>query len=173
MKWLTETNIAFRLISSFFFPRLVFSTSAAGVIKTERQVNRPSLNTAPTANRRKARASSRWVTSTPQSSYQQHESCRHDSASNDLFRDTLLLDPPVTLWYFWSRYSFLFFFIRLSSPSFCSVSCFTLKFICSSANRSTSASTPLLKRARSIHSAALNQWNVSFHNQITCWTSFY
>lgn len=41
---------------------LLCSTSAAGAIKTEQQVNQRNLNTAPTANRRKARPSSRWVT---------------------------------------------------------------------------------------------------------------
>lgn len=39
-----------------------FSTSAAAATRTERRENQPSPSTAPTASRRKARPSSRWVT---------------------------------------------------------------------------------------------------------------
>lgn len=59
MQWNTETDPRLHLK---FVLCLIFSTSAAGVIKTEQQVNQPNLNTAPTANRRKARPSIRWVT---------------------------------------------------------------------------------------------------------------
>lgn len=68
-----------------------FSTSAAAATRTERRENQPSPSTAPTASRRKARPSSRWVTL--------HTSAVLSVSGQERPRADRRASPSEALWY--------------------------------------------------------------------------